>query len=74
MNQVQDDGCDLMSCLRLYCIIRKNSAALTAVAQELIGEHTGHHRFADRHSTDADAGIVAPLGGNFGLVAVFING
>jgi len=34
---------------------------LPAMAQEMIGEHAGHHGLADRHRADADAGIVRPF-------------
>ena len=50
------------------------SAALRAVAQQMIGEHAGHHRLADRHGADADAGIVAAVGLDLDLVAVDIDG
>src|ERR1700744_2649172 len=30
-------------------------AHLPAMAQEMIGEHAGHHGFSDRHRSDADA-------------------
>ena len=43
------------------------------MAQEVIGEHAGHHRLANRHGADADAGIVAPFGDDLGVVSVAIN-
>ena len=42
----------------------------TAVAQQMVGQHAGHHRLADRYGTDAHAGVVAALGDDLGLVAV----
>ncbi len=43
--------------------------ALGPVAQQVVGEHTGHHRLADGHGADADAGVVAALGRDFGVTA-----
>ena len=44
------------------------AAGLAAVAQEVVGQHAGHHRLADRHGADADAGIVAALGDDLGVL------
>jgi hypothetical protein len=41
-------------------------AALRAVAQRVIHEHERDHRFGDRRGADADAGIVAAFGDDFG--------
>ena len=41
---------------------------LPAIAQKVIGQHAGHHGFADRDGADADAGVVAALGDDLGLV------
>src|SRR5690348_15652570 len=49
------------------------SAAMRAMAQHVIGEHHGHHRFADGHGADADAGIVAALGLHLDLVATRVD-
>ena len=43
-------------------------AGLATVAQEMVGEHAGHHGLADRHGADADAGVVAALGDHFGIL------
>ncbi len=48
-------------------------AAERAVAQQMVGEHAGDHRLADRHRADADAGVVAAVGRDFDLVAVDID-
>ena len=40
----------------------------------MIRKHAGHHRFTNRHGTNADAGIVAALGQDFRVVAMHING
>ena len=42
--------------------------------QQMVGQHAGHHRLAHRHGADADAGIVAALGDDLGLVAVAVDG
>ena len=44
------------------------------MTQIMIGDHARHHRLADRHGADADAGIVAALGDDLGLVAVAVDG
>src|SRR6185437_29265 len=49
-------------------------AHLRAVHQIVIGDDTRHHRLAHRHAADADAGVVAPLGHDLGVVAVAIDG
>src|SRR4051812_44613320 len=35
------------------------ASSLATVADEVVGQHTGHHRFADRYGADTDAGVVA---------------
>src|SRR6266849_6000971 len=55
-------------------IIVALAAHLPAMAQEMIGEHAGHHGFADRHRADADAGVVAAFGGDVGVGALAIHG
>src|SRR5437660_199359 len=49
-------------------------ANLSAVAQEVVGEHNGHHGLAHGHGANADAGVVPALGGDFGLVAERVDG
>src|SRR6266849_6684037 len=49
------------------------SAALRAVAQQMIGQHAGHHRLGHWRRPDADAGIVAALGPQFDLVAEAVD-
>ena len=44
------------------------------MAQQMVGQHAGHHRLAHRHRADADAGVVAALGGDFDLVAEAVDG
>lgn len=51
--------------------LKLRSATLAAMAQQVIGKHQRHHRFADRHGTNADARVVAALGLNFGVLAGF---
>src|SRR5690606_1951377 len=43
---------------------------LPAVAEQVVGEDQGHHGFADRDGADADAGVVAALGGDLDLFQV----
>src|SRR4051794_14962941 len=50
------------------------SADLPAVPKEMVGQHAGHHGFADRHRANADAGIVTPFGHDVGIGAVAIHG
>src|SRR6185295_13149256 len=45
-------------------------AYLAAMAEKLVGDDASDHRLADRHRADTDAGVVAALGGDFGLAAV----
>src|SRR3954470_3571974 len=45
-------------------------ADLPAMPQEMIGQHARHHCLADRHRTNADAGVVTPLGRDIGIGAV----
>ena len=73
----------LVSIEHLYvdfrCQARANGQAgasptCAAMTQIVIGEHAGHHGLADRHRADADAGVVAALGDDLGLVAVAVDG
>src|SRR4051794_22581003 len=48
-------------------------AILRAVAQQVIGKHAREHGFAHRYSANADAGIVAALGGDLDLVAEAVH-
>jgi hypothetical protein len=43
------------------------------MAQQMVQQHDGHHRFGDRRGTDADAGVVAALGDDVHRVAVDID-
>jgi hypothetical protein len=43
------------------------------MAQKLIGEYAGNHRFTDRDGADANARIVAALGHDFRLGAETID-
>ena len=45
-------------------------AGLAAIEQIMIEQHASHHRLGHRHGADADAGIVAPLGNDFGGASV----
>src|ERR1043166_7062400 len=49
-------------------------ADLAPVTQIVIGNDAGHHGLADRNRPDADAWVVAALGGHLGLVAVAVDG
>src|ERR1041385_7454050 len=49
-------------------------ADLRSVTQIMVGEHARHHGFADRDRADADAGVVAALGYDLGLVAEAVDG
>ena len=51
----------------------RRSAALGAVAQQVIGQHAGHHRLAHGHGADTDAGVVTALGHHLDLVAVDVD-
>src|SRR6185437_6561680 len=53
---------------------RRRSAAQRALTQQVIGEHDRHHRLADRHGADADAGVVPALGADLDLLAVDVDG
>src|SRR5438105_12484826 len=50
-----------------------NRAADRAIAQQVIGEHNGHHRLADRYGTDADAGIVSAMRLDLDLVTLAVD-
>jgi hypothetical protein len=41
--------------------------------QEMVGQHACHHRLADRHRSDSDAGIVATLCRNLDVVAKAVD-
>ena len=45
------------------------SADLAAMPEIVVGEHDGEHRLADRYRADADARVVAALGGDVDLLA-----
>ena len=49
-------------------------AHLAAMTQIVIGDDARHHGLADRHGADADAGIVAALGGDLGLRPIAVDG
>src|SRR4051794_31460415 len=49
-------------------------ADLAAMAEEMIRQHAGHHRFTDRDRANADARIVTPLGHDVGIGPVAIHG
>ena len=40
----------------------------------MVEDHAGHHRLAHRHGADADAGVVAALGDDLGVVAGVVDG
>ena len=48
--------------LLLVYIVGRLLAHLAAVAQEVVGQHQGHHGLAHRNGPDSDAGVVAALG------------
>src|SRR5665647_2650292 len=50
------------------------SADLGAVAQEMIGEHDGHHRLADGYRADTDAGIMPALGDDLRFASRLVDG
>ena len=43
------------------------------MSQFLVNQDQGSHGLADRDGTDADTGIVAPLGGDIGVFAIGVN-
>src|SRR3982074_1218295 len=49
-------------------------AHLPAMTQIVIGDDARHHGLADRHGANADAGVVAPLGGDLGLRPMAADG
>src|SRR5262249_27155803 len=46
---------------------------LPAVPQKMIGQHAGHHGFADRDRANADTRVVTPLGDDVGLAALAVD-
>lgn len=50
-------------CIRILC----------AVTQQVVRQHAGHHRLADRHRSDADARIVPTLGDDLDVMAGAID-
>jgi hypothetical protein len=46
---------------------------LCAVAQQVIRQHTGHHRFADWDGADAHAGVVPAFGHDLDIMAEAID-
>ena len=42
----------------------KDSPHLRPMAQEMIRQHQRHHCLGNRHGANADAGVMAALGGN----------
>ena len=48
--------------------------ALGLVAQQVVGEHAGDHGLADGDGADADARVMAALGGDLHLLAVGVDG
>src|SRR5215204_4561383 len=50
------------------------AAHLPAMPEQMIGQHAGHHGFADWHGADADAGIVAAFCHDVGVVAGPVDG
>src|SRR5271154_1753274 len=74
-------ACSIWVCVRssMAAILRLRErpidrlADLAAMAQILVGDDAGDHRLADRHRADADAGVVAALGRDFGLAAVTVD-
>src|SRR3954470_18594271 len=49
-------------------------ADLSAMAQEMIGQHARYHCLPDRDRANADAGIVTALGHDVGVGAVAVHG
>src|SRR3990167_1375851 len=47
---------------------------LPAMPQRMIHQYQRQHRFGDRGSADADAGVVAAFGGNLYRVARLVDG
>ena len=47
--------------------------ALRLVAQEMVGEGAGEHRFAHGRRPDADTGVVAAFGRNHDFLAVTVD-
>src|SRR6266404_5882337 len=55
------------------CLTDCELSHLSAMPQEMIGQHARHHGLADRHRADADAGVVAAFGHDVGVVAIAIH-
>src|SRR4051812_19740459 len=73
-------GCDLAPSVSQAVMLLSSAASmrisahLAALAKEMIGEYARHHRFADRHRANADAGVVTALGHDIGVGAVAVHG
>ena len=44
------------------------------MAEVMIRQNAGHHRFAHRHRADADARVVAAFGENIRIMPRFVDG
>ena len=54
--------------------IQADLAALGLMTEPMIGQDAGEHGLDNGHGTDADAGIVAPFGDNFRVLALNRDG
>nr|WP_246048423.1 hypothetical protein [Hankyongella ginsenosidimutans] len=52
---------------------RMSLKGLAPVAQHMVGKHQRYHRLGDRHSADADAGVMATLGDDIDGHAVTVQ-
>src|SRR5258708_4120985 len=57
----------------MWCAEQTSSPALCRVAQQMVREDHGDHRLAHGRRADADAGVVAALGRDLGVVAVDVD-
>src|SRR5689334_1102133 len=71
---------DTTAMLRLCSTLKRTitgdaatSAALGAMAQQVVGQHHRHHGLGDWRAADADAGVVASLGAQLDLVAEAVD-
>jgi hypothetical protein len=48
-------------------------ACLATMPQIMVRQHNGHHRLANGHGANADAGIVTPFCDNLRIVAILID-